>query len=247
MFLFLVGPLLIAAGYVPSIAFFRPTLFQLHSRLNIFPLMGAALALVALLTIVVLILSRKQRQINLMVLVGTIPLIILGMMAQMRVQYDDRAAWEEQKQIWHELFVLAPDLADKTKIILILPEDEAQEPSLNRNGQRLPFAGGWDISTGLNMLYGRHDLSGDLATAESFFQDGIKSYYGDHLTPYHQVVVFAYDGNPKQLRMIEDLETENLASFSIPNYTPHEHIIDVPTTRVDFRWLVGIETDGGEE
>ncbi len=238
IFLVLVGTVVIAAGYFPSIAYFRPTIFQLHTRLNIFPLMGASITVVALMAVIVSLINRKQRQINIMMLAGTIPLIFLGTMVQAQVQFDDGVSWEEQKQIWNQFFELAPDLANDTRIVLILSENEEQTPSLNRNGQRLPFAGGWDISTGLNMLYGRTDLGGDLAAAESFSEQGVKAYYGDSVTPYEQVIVLVYDGSPKRLRIVENLAAENLVDTPIPSYKPYEHIINVPTTHIQYRWLV---------
>lgn len=243
MLLVLIGTVVIAVGYFPSIAYFRPTIFQLHTRLNIFPLIGASIALVALLAVIVSLVSRKQGQINTMVLAGTIPLIFLGTMVQAQVQFDDGVSWEEQKRIWNQLFELAPDLEDDTHIVLILSENEDQAPSLNRNGQRLPFAGAWDLGTGLKMLYGKSDLSGDLATKESFFAKGVKANYSDTLTSYNQVVILAYDGTPRQLRIIEDLAAENLVQITIPEYRPYGHIINVPTTQIQFRWLVSNETD----
>jgi len=238
-----IGPVIIGAAYFPSIVFFRPTLFQLHTRLNIFPLIGASVTIVALLGIIASLLSRKQKQINGMVFSGVIPLIFLGTLVQAQVQYDDGVAWEEQKKIWHQLFELVPDFKDDAHIVIILSENRGQIPSLNRNGQRLPFAGGWDIGAGLNMLYGRYDLSGDLATSESFLPEGVIAYYGDVVKPYDQVVVLTYDGDPKQLTIIEDLAAENLAQTPNLDYRPYERITNVPTTRVQFRWLVGSETD----
>ena len=198
---------------------------------------------VALLAVIVSLISRKQGQINIMVLAGTIPLLFLGTMVQTQVQFDDGQSWEVQKQIWNQLFELAPDLEDDTHLVLILPENEEQTPSLNLNGQRLPFAGAWDLGTGLKMLYGKTDLSGDLATKESFFAEGVKAYYSDTLTSYDQVLVLAYDGTPRRLRVIEDLAAENFVQTTVPEYQPYEHIINVPTTQIQFRWLVSNNTE----
>ena len=108
-----------------------------------------------------LLMMRKQKQINIVILGTAFPFILLGMMVQASVQYDNRSAWEEQKQIWQQLFLLAPDIKDGATVFFLLPDDDKQTSSLNRNGQRVPFDGGWDISTGLNMLYGKFTLKGD--------------------------------------------------------------------------------------
>jgi len=243
MLSFLLGSLFIAAGYVPLIAVFNPTFFQAGSRVNLFALFGASLTIVSLFAIVVLLISRKQPQINLTVLAGTMPLILLGMMVQAQTQYDDRVAWEEQKQIWQELFALAPDLKDGTSVHFIFSTGEDKGPSLNRNGQRPPLFASWDTEAALNVLYGKNSLRGDVSTKALFLEEGIKNQYFDEITSYDQALVMAYDGNPKQLRIIEDLEAENLVDFPIPNYTPYEHIIETPTRQTGFRWLVGVTPD----
>lgn len=243
MLSFLLGALFIVAGYIPLIAVFNPTFFQAGSRVNLFALLGASTTIISLFAIVVLLLSRKQPQINQTILAGTMPLILLGMMVQARIQYDDRAAWHEQKQIWQELFALAPDLEDGTSIHFIFSASEDSVLSLNRNGQRPPLFASWDTGAALNVLYGKNSLRGDVSTKGLFLEEGIKNQYFDEITPYDQALVMTYDGNPKQLRIIEDLEAEKLVDFTVSNYTPYEHIIETPTSQTDFRWLVGVTPD----
>jgi hypothetical protein len=241
------GSIFIGAGYIPAVIVFRPTFSALNSRVNIFALPGAAATLVALLATVVLLLTWKQPQVNLMIMAGVAPLILLGMMVQLQVQYDNREAWKEQKQIWQEFFELAPDLKDGTSVYFILSGNENQKPSLNRNGQREPLFASWDVGAALNILYGKDSLRGDIISKEMFLEKGIKNRYSDEIEPYDYAVVAAYDGNLRQLRIIEDLEAENLVDFSVSNYAPYKHIIENPTTWVDFRWLVGVETKAQEE
>ena len=243
MWVTFIGSVFIGPGYIPFIAIFMPTLFPLGSRLNLFALMGATVAIVALLAVVALILKRKQSQINFMILATAAPLIILGTLTQAQVQRDDRLVWEEQKHMWHELFALAPDFKDGTSVHFIIPDNASQASLLNRNKLRLPLRGAWDVGTGLNMLYGKHSLRGDIAVKESFLPGGIKAYYTDSITAYDQALIVAYDRDSKQLRIVEDLEAENLVDFPVTNYAPYEHIIETPTSQTSFRWLVEITPD----
>jgi hypothetical protein len=258
MLLMLVGIILIAAGYIPYIMFFEPTYFpySLSSRGNLFAVPGAAITLVALLTIVALLFSRRYTQINLIVLAGVLPLILLGMMVQIQVQDDNRLAWEQQKQIWHTLFELAPDLKDGTSVHFILSDND-RVPSLNKNGVRPPLGPKSQVATAVNMLYGKHNLDGNVFIREPLFmqqgfilkklflEEGVKSYTGTGFMPYDRTIFMAYDGNPRRLRIIEDLEAEKLVNFPVSNYAPYDRIIATPTTRVDLRWLVGLTADAG--
>lgn len=239
MWMMVIGSVFIAAGYIPFIAIFMPTLFPLGSRVNLFALMGGAVTIVSLLTVMSLVFGRKQSQINFITLAAAAPLIILGTLVQVQVQRDDRTTWEEQKQIWHELFILAPDLKDGTSVRFVISDNKPQASSLNRNELRLPLFGNWDVGTGLNMLYGKHSLHGDVAIKELFLVEGIKEYYHDTVIPYDRALVVAYDRGSKQLRIIEDLAAENLVDFPVSNYAPYERIIETPTVKTDFRWLVG--------
>ncbi len=241
MWMLLIGAVFISMGYIPFIAVFTPSLFPLGSRINQFAMMGASVAIVSLFTIIALILKRQQGQINLIVLGIATPLIILGTLIQVQVQQDDRMIWAEQKYIWQELFTLAPDLKDGTVIHFMLFDNMPQPPSLNRNKLRLPLRGSWDVGTGLNMLYGKYSLKGDIAIKEQFLKEGVKGYYSDAVNPYNKVIVVAYDRGSRQLRIIEDLVAENLVDFPVPNYNPYKHIIETPTTQTGFRWLVAIE------
>jgi hypothetical protein len=259
MLLMLVGPILIAAGYIPYIMFFEPSYFPfiLSSRGNLFALPGAAATLVALLTVIALLLSRKHIQLNLMVLAGVLPLILLGILIQMQVQYDNRVAWEEQKQIWHELFELAPDLKDGTSVHFILSDNE-RAPSLNKNGVRPALGPKSQVRAALNMLYGKHNLDGDAFIREILFvnqefirkkvflEEGVSSYTGMQPIPYDRTIFLAYDGHPRQLRVIEDLQAENLVSFPVPNYAPYDRIVETPATGVGLRWLVGVTPNTGD-
>lgn len=252
----IIGPIFIAAGYVPVIAFFEPsTFFQTASRINLFASLGAAVTIAGLLTLVVLLLKIKwtQRQVNWVALSALTPFIILGVMVQIQVQYDDRAAWMEQKQIWHQLFELAPDLKDKTSVYFLLSEREDQDSLQTR--KRLPLAGSWEIETALNMLYGKRDLSGDvfvrellhmaggLLLKEVLLNEGVKNRFTGKITPYDNALFVTYDRNLGQLTIIEDLSAEDLVDFPVPTYRPYERIIETPTRHVELRWLVGATTN----
>jgi hypothetical protein len=55
------------------------------------------------------------------------------------------------------------------------------------------------------------------------------------------VLFVAYDEIPRRLRIVEDLEAENLVSFPVSNYAPYERIIETPVTGVKLRHLVGVQ------
>ncbi|MBN1991845.1 MAG: hypothetical protein JW953_04025 [Anaerolineae bacterium] len=253
MWVMLTGGLFIAIGYIPVIAVDSPNLSPLGSRANIFAQFGAAVTIVALLATLILFRARRSSQLNFVVLTGMAPLFFWGVAAQARVQYDNRIAWEEQKQIWHELFSLAPDLKDKTVIYFILSGDTNEKPSFNPNGKRLPLDASWVATSALNVLYGKHDLRGEvfdqklLFTADGFIRkklflkEGARNLWAETVTPYNQIIFMAYDGTPKRLRIIEDLRAEGLVDFPVPDYNPYKHIIQTPTTQTDLRWLVGVK------
>ncbi len=236
----LVGPIFIAVGYIPVITLFQPSLFPIGSRVNLFPLMGATVTLVSMMAVVVMNLRRKQPEINAMMLGAITPLVLLGIMVQLQAQYEDRLSWQEQKQIWHEFFELVPDLKRETDVFFIFFEQKEQDFSLRRTKRRIPFHGTGDVSAALNILYGSYALYANITSKELLLEEGVKNYYSGKITPYDHTVFVAYDGDPKRLRIVEDLETEGVVDFSIPTYTPYEHIIETPATSVSFRWLVGV-------
>jgi len=253
-----IGSLFIAAGYVPIITVFEPTtFFQTGSRVNGFALPGAAVTTVGFLALVILLLKRKwkQQEINFVGMTMLIPLVFLGTMVQAQIQYDDRVVWEKQKQIWHQLFELAPDLKGETGVYFVLSDTRNQVPSLNVTEQRLPVNASWEVGAALNILYGRHDLKGDvfvrelLHMADDFLLDqlllreGIKNLVTDEITPYENALFVTYDNNLGQLAIIEDLEAEDLVSFPVPGYRPYERIINTPTSHQELRWLVGAATN----
>jgi hypothetical protein len=193
--------------------------------------------------IIVLYFKRRQPEIDMMVAAIVIPLILLGIAIQLQVRYDDRTSWNEQKQMWHEFFDLAPDLKDGTIVYFIFPDDGEKEASLNRNKRRTPLHGAGDVGAALNILYGRHSLQGDVTTPDSLLRDGVKNQYTGQITSYDSTIFMVFEGHPKRLRMIEDLQAEGLTTFDVPIYKPHEHIIQIPTTQTQYRWLVAAETN----
>jgi hypothetical protein len=56
----------------------------------------------------------------------SIPLILIGTLAQSGVQRETASAWEQQKTVWQQLLVLAPALADDTGVYIRM--DAAGQP-----------------------------------------------------------------------------------------------------------------------
>jgi hypothetical protein len=134
-------------------------------------------------------------------------------------------------------------MQDDTVVYFIFPKDEVKKASLNRNERRTPLRGAGDVGAALNILYGRHTLKGDVTFPELLLEEGVKNQFSGQVTPYDNTIFMVYEGHPKKLRMIENLQAEGFTGFDVPTYEPHEHIIQILTTQTQYRWLVGNVND----
>ena len=155
-----IGIVLTGAGYVPVLIVYLPSLSGIGSRNNIFATIGSALFFASVLMIGVLLFIKNWKLIRYQFLISAIPLVMLGVITQASIQYHNRVAWVEQKDIWRELFSIAPDIKDDTMVLFILPG--YQDRAGYYNWKRTPLSASWEVSSGVRLLYNNATLSADV-------------------------------------------------------------------------------------
>jgi hypothetical protein len=195
--LLLISLLIIASGYFPAIIVLIPSLEYFQSRVNILPNLGASIFVVSTLSLFVRYLKLSPLRSNIFLVTLAIPLLFIAGYAQLTSQKNAEAAWQEQKYIWNEFYLLAPDFKPGTKIVLIMRNqpwvDEAK-----------PFMGGpWGFSNALSTLYGHNDLEGYFSyekTKDFIKQDsGLIYVWNSDFIPYKNAVFFEYDAKQRRL------------------------------------------------
>jgi hypothetical protein len=159
------------------------------------------------------------------------------------VQSSTRTAWTEQRHIWADLLELAPNLTDDTTVYFVLPGYTDRVGFAN--WRRIPLQGDWDTTSALKVLYNQASLRGDVIYPDietpvepTLTEKGIVHYWEGKVTPYDRALFVAYDGNPKRLRVLENLQTELALGWTTPTYTPFRHIVASPLPQVELRKLV---------
>lgn len=251
--LFGLGIVLIVAGYIPISFLYEPNLDGLVSRVNLFALPGASLALVSVLYGSALIMARHQRQVRLLLLAGSVPLIALGFLTQVWVQHDIRGAWVEQKQIWAEMFDLVPNLTDDTMVCFVL--QGYQDRVGFANWRRTPLSANWEVAAALQVLYGNDSLWGevlfpDLEThGEAILvEDGVINPWTGKKIPYDRALFVLYNGDTGHLSVVDDVQSELSVTWPTPTYAPYERItgsdsaesppVEEQSPDLAWRWLV---------
>lgn len=236
------------AGYFPVITVGEPNLAMLGSRINLFAIPGASLALISLLAMGILLISWNRREARYVLAAVMMPLLAIGVHTQASVQYEARRAWIEQKQIWQQLFALAPDFADGTKIYFVLHGYEDRMDYVT--WQRPPLSAQWEVDSALKVLYNNQDIAGDMMITGipprlpenwiTFDLQGITSRYSGSVTEYDKAVFFAYDAVPGRLRLVKDLSAELALPWQTDTYAPEQRILDGPAREFSWRSLVGM-------
>jgi hypothetical protein len=241
--LFIVGVILVIAGYIPVILMFIPNLSGTLTRVNTFASIGASIALVAMVNMGALILGRNRMQVGVIMGITVIPFIVLGAITQVWVQQSTQVAWLEQKQIWRELLNISPGLAEGTTVYLVLPGYKDRVGF--SNWRHLPLMGDWDATGALNVLYNDASLHGDVIypdietpTEPTLTDKGIVHYWKGKVTPYDQALFVIFTGNPKHLKVVTDLQAVLSVSWPTPNYMPYQHILTYSPPVIELRRLV---------
>ena len=134
---------------------------------------------------------------------------------------------------------MAPDLKDETTVYFILPGYQSLRPA-----ERTPLTAIWEASGALRVLYGKDTLVGEVAFPDldppgslSFQQNGVVYPMHASPTPYNRTIFMIYDGSPRHLRLVENLQSEFKLNWAVTGYSPNSRIInDQPKT--DLRWLI---------
>jgi len=231
----------IAAGYVPMIAGFTPSLSHMASRINIIPSAGAALLITLGLAALVRLLRLRAIGTTSAFVALALPIITLGCLFQIISQDLAEQGWEEQKLIYSRMLELAPDLAPDTNVLLLLPAYRASDESCVYTGARPFESGPAGFRSALSILYG-HRVSGSFHhgaldalhfTTEGLFRPGTKT-----LLPYSSTVVMIYDWRKRKLTLPEEsgasLPAHVLRGFA----QSRKLILPTPAEHADWRFLM---------
>lgn len=216
-----VGMLLVGAGYFPTTAVFLPTLAGIGSRFNLFATIGGAVTIAAVLMLVALLVARTPKQAQWLLLGAVTPYILVGILTQASVQYHNRIAWQEQQSIWQSLFVAAPDFADDTLVLFVLPGFE--DRSGFSNWRRTPLSASWEASSGVRLLYNNPTLTADVHFPDIdepiepvLTRDGVLTRDTAVLTPYSRVVAFMFDPGSGAVSRLAQLPAEMVQDAEAP-------------------------------
>jgi hypothetical protein len=235
-----IGGLFVIAGYLPIVTLYSPNLNERFSRVNLFALPGASIFLVSLLYLIVVSISRYSKEIQALLMVSIIPLLVIGGITQIWLQYDTHMAWREQEQIWQELFELVPDLVDDTSVILVLP---GHYECRGFTWKRTPFT---YQNVGISMLYGNDTLSigvvfPDLDSVIEFRQEGIINLDSGKIIPYSESIILIRN-DEQGLQLVTDLQMELDLTWHIIEYQPHQRILNGVVPAIEWRKLVGVSS-----
>ncbi|MFC1922171.1 hypothetical protein ACFLY4_02690 [Chloroflexota bacterium] len=216
------------------------------SRINSVPSIGASILVGVCLAIFVIFWRFKGSQAQIALICLALPFLYIGTNTKIKVQNDTEVGWRDQRQIYQQLFTMAPDLAPETHVILIV-EDYGDD-----HIGAFPFMGGAEFfEYGLNLFYGRSDLHG------SYFQEGLvdidfpvyssegipleyanSSHIDYEKIPYENAIVLFFDPNTYILHQITELPKAAIAEIGFsPSLCP-DCILEQPAQNTQMRWLV---------
>lgn len=229
----MVGALLLGAGYIPVILVEGPGLAFAMSRNNYLPAIGAAITLSAGLMFLLIVLGNHGRRADVNLFLLASPLILLGMVRQGMVQNETFQGWKEQKAIWQQMFLAAPDYAPGTVVFVRMPQ------YFDYEGARPFESGTWGFSGALTLLYG-HPVQGYFAYPDfgaRFTAEGISHPGSAGLIPYSKVVLFSYDRETRRLNLESNLP-EEVKSLAGPARLCDDCVLNRPANQVKYRALV---------
>ncbi len=235
--LFAGGLAALGAGYIPIISVWGPTIWDYFgTRVNILPSIGAAVATAAAMGLVSLGLGRTRDRARLIFLTLMVALIVFGTATQINVQRETVVAWEQQKDVWQQMFRLAPNLGDGTGVYLTFPN--AGIPFRPR-----PFGdGSWGVgaTAALSLFYDNSSLHGacvdQLSATLRFTDEGIERPWG--VVPYDEAIFFEYDAASSQLTLLDEVPGRLLGSARPVSDLGLYRILPGPAPQSDFRRLV---------
>jgi len=237
--IFLTGGAFWIAGYFPIILLYSPSLNGNASRVNSYAVLGAALMLVSIASILATLLANSTLTKRFLVTGIILPFIFAGIFAQLQVNKENKISWETQKKIWNGVFEIIPNIKDQKRIVIIIPGYQQLRPF-----ESYPFLSGWEIEAGIQVLYNNPNIGGnfyyrDILPANLLFtKNGFRPIQTDRIIPFKKLVFVYYDPQSDTAEVVEDLERELKLPFTINNYNPSENITPAEASTADFRWLV---------
>ena len=239
----LFGIVLTGAGYIPILFVFLPSLAGIGSRFNLFATLGGAVTLASGLMLIAQLLAQRGRPTWLLALAGATPLLLLAVAFQSSVQKHNQLAWQEQQQLWQQLFLQAPDIADDTFVLFILPDMEDRTGFIN--WRRTPLSASWEASSGVRLLYDNSSLAADVYFPDIeepiepiLTQDGVFTLETAEVTPYSRVVAFHFDAAAGTLEQLEQLPANLIAGGDRLVTLCQNCVLPVPAIDVEWRRLV---------
>jgi hypothetical protein len=233
---FLGGLAAVGLGYVPIAALIAPSLDYGGSHANLAASIGGSVAIAALLAMAATVLqpAGRARQILLALLVT--PLVFLGMVTQIAVQRESAVAWDQQKDVWRQLFALAPDLADDTGVYLLVDVDASPL-------RPLPFMDGehgLGFTAALQLFYANDSLHG-IAVMQGvrpieFSQAGIVRPWG--VVPYDQAIMLKYEQSSRKLVLLSEVPAELLNGGRPASSLGQDRVLQGPAPSSRYRRLV---------
>lgn len=204
-----IGLGLIGAGYFPIVTAFMPNLSGFSSRLNLFASMGGAWFLASSLLSGARLVAAAGVE-RRMLWTAAIPLVLLGGLTQVSVQYRVRLAWDEQRALWQGLFESAPNFRNDTVVLFVFPG------LTERHGYwswwRMPLEASWDASAGVRLLYANRSLSADVVFPDvqrfrepALTSAGLQNWQTGKISPWDRVVAYSYDSGSRALQALDTL------------------------------------------
>jgi len=222
-------------GYFPSICVFAPNLEDLQTRVNMYSIAAASVALASLGCLVTSVLTLRRTQQRVLVWALLVPFVAIGWGVEWRSQQLGSEAWQRQERLWQSLFQLAPDFCDRTTVVFMVRgygEPRLYEPSL--------LQASWEASAALRVLYENRSLGGEIlfpdATVYSesgLTPTGLMGFESKTLVPYSQVVIIDCDERARNVEILAALPGH-------PEYNPSARIITVARKQWRYRYLVGV-------
>jgi hypothetical protein len=232
----IVGFVSVAPGLFPVILAVFPSGHFEASRIFTLPALGASLVMGIVLLFICQFISKGNGGRTLIFILLTAPFIILGICVKLTVQQNIEQAWIEQKSMWNQLFTLAPDIAEGTYLVMLIPKyDHLNVP---------PLQAGYDSFTfPLSLMYGgKHYTGVYLPTEITAFEYTDEGLIVDPINykvvmPYEKVVIFQYDSTGK-LSFINAIPSQTIDRFPQGKLLCTTCILSEPVPNADMRWLV---------
>ncbi len=236
----------VVAGYIPYLMNFSPNLDDISTRANMFAIPAAAAIIAALIGLFALLISKSISQWRLLLWTGAIPLLLIGLGAQVIIQARWGAAWDQQTQIWKKLFEIAPDFAENTTVVLV--QDGYQDPGYVEHP---PLYAQWEIEHALRVLYEDYSLKGrilfpstEIHSEARLSPEGVIGAYDlvapDYREPaaFNEVVFIRGSARQGTIEVIYDLAEEFDLPFQPAGYNPNSRIDAVENKNWRYRFLV---------